>query len=528
MKRPLLLSAAMLAVVVPALGAAEAVRLTDGPGNDTEAAWAPDGRRVAFQSDRSGDHDILVLDTESRSVRPLVTGPGDSCFPAWSPDGKWLVYAHSHFSCTAAQGLSDGCNLFAAPAGGGTPRRLTSGLVRDYCPSFGPDGRHVYFSSTRGLARGGVCVQRIGFPIPGAPEPVIVQDQRDVGFVQSSLAPDGGLLAFGFLRGFRSNWRIALAKAAAPSVRFTLTAPQVAAYGPRWSPDGSMLACTGYRVGDPGWGIVLVRLESGSVARLNTGAGNSRNPAWSPDGKSLVFEDNRSGAYKLYQLEVPSVIDFPPPPEALSDELRPVIRWSFGTPAEGPVQDGAGRGNDGQLSGELVWADAGLLCGRGHVCVDAPKGLDFGRAAFSVTMAVMVKKHTDELRLLVVGDYPESRRGWQIFINGENYAYFNSRGLANEFVGARSDDPVPSGRRVQLTGVRHRDGLVELYVDGKRQGNARSGARLAYGPPTQVRVGTQFDGSAPFDGVVYALGVYSGVLVRDPLHPRTLADFLAR
>lgn len=528
MRRQLLRSAAAVAATVFALGAAEPVRLTDGPGNDTEAVWAPDGRRVAFQSDRSGDHDILVLDTESGKVQPIVTGAGDSCFPAWSPDGRWLVYAHSHFTRTAAQGLSDGCNLFAVPAGGGTPRRLTSGLVRDTCPAFGPGGEQVYFSSTRGLARSGVCIQRIAFPAAGDPEVVIAQDQQDVGFVQSVVSPDGRLLAFGFLRGFRSNWRIALAQAANPSIRFVLTPGHVAAYGPRWSPDGSMLACTGYRTGDPGWGIALVQVVTGSLVRLDSGPGNSRNPAWSADGKSLVFENNRSGSYKLYRLAVPSAIEFVPPPEALSDELRPVILWSLEAPVEGPVKDASECGNHGERSGDLTWSDGGLLCGGGHVRVGSPKGLDFGRGAFSVTMTVLVKRHTDDLRLLVVGDYPESRLGWQIFINDKNCAYFNSRGLANEFVGARSDEPVPCGRRVQLTGIRHRDGLVELYVDGKRQGNARSGARLAYGPPTQVRLGTQYNGSVPFGGVVYSLGVYSGVLVQDPMRPRTLAEFLTR
>jgi len=73
-------------------------------------------------------------------------------------------------------------------------------------------------------------------------------------------------------------------------------------YAPRWSPVGNVIACTGFKAGDGGWKPYLIDLKTGAKRRLNgEQPGNSRSPDWSPDGNTIVYENNQTGTYKLFR-----------------------------------------------------------------------------------------------------------------------------------------------------------------------------------------------------------------------------------
>ncbi len=485
-------------------------RLTDGPGNDTEAAWSPDGRQIVFQSERRGELDLYLLDVASRKTTALVAGPGNACYPAWSPDGRTVAYSFGHITRTAVQGITEGYGIFTIAAAGGEPQRLTGGLVRDYVPAFSPDGKFVWFSSTRGLKAEAVGLQRVP-ATGGTPETVLAADQNDVGFVQPTFSPDGTLFAYGFYGGLRTNWTLRIARLTAPGRFYTPADPHLVLYGPRWSPDGKSLACTGFRPGEPGWGLYLLDLAAAGLARLDTGPGNSRSPAWSPDSKTLVYENNVSGKYQLYRLTVPAVTYAPLKGEA-AEPLVEVLRLSFDRPADERLKDLSGKGNDVTQVGRVPAIAGGLQFeGAGYLTVPQPKGFDFGTGSFTVAATVSVDKHTDALRMLAVGDYPESSLGWQLYLDDENHVWFNSRTTTLQYVGARSDAVLPVGRKVRLEGVRRSNGVVSLSIDGVRQASIGAGARLAYTVPRQLRIGTQYNSALPLMGRLYELTIYAGV-----------------
>ena len=114
-------------------------RLTKGPSINVSGSFSPDGRRLAFVSNRSGSPQIYVLDIPSGVARRLTFHGSYNTEPQWSPRGDRIVYT----------GRIEGrFQIFTIPAEGGDPVQLTySG--NNEGPSWSPDGRQICFSSTR-------------------------------------------------------------------------------------------------------------------------------------------------------------------------------------------------------------------------------------------------------------------------------------------------------------------------------------------------------------------------------------------
>lgn len=125
-------------------------QLTDGPGNDMKPAWSPDGRRVAFFSDRDGKEDIYVVDADGRNLRRLTTDPADDREPAWSPDGRRIAFASER---------EGALNVWTMNADGTAQRRLTNYRIgKAAIPAWSPDGRSIAFVSVRSDGKGDIWV----------------------------------------------------------------------------------------------------------------------------------------------------------------------------------------------------------------------------------------------------------------------------------------------------------------------------------------------------------------------------------
>ncbi|HSR34475.1 MAG TPA: hypothetical protein VLY63_28230 [Anaerolineae bacterium] len=125
----------------PDAGAAgNLVRLTDGTNNDTWPTWAPDGKRIAFQSDRGGDLDIWVINVDGSGLRNLTNNPGRDEHPAWSPDGTKIAF-------TSGRGAN--YEVWVMNADGSNPVNLTNAQGRDRYPMWSPDGTKIAFNTKR-------------------------------------------------------------------------------------------------------------------------------------------------------------------------------------------------------------------------------------------------------------------------------------------------------------------------------------------------------------------------------------------
>jgi Tol biopolymer transport system component len=106
---------------------------------DDSPQYSPDGKRIAFQSDRSGKHEVWVCDADGLDAVQLVDMDYAGS-PRWSPDGERIAF----------DALIDGrWQIFTVSSGGSKPQRMTRSISNDIRPSWSHDGKWIYFGSSR-------------------------------------------------------------------------------------------------------------------------------------------------------------------------------------------------------------------------------------------------------------------------------------------------------------------------------------------------------------------------------------------
>lgn len=233
--------------------------------------------------------DIWTADDAGRNIRRLTVHRARDVYPRFSPDGKWIAFSSDR---------NGNLDVYIIPVAGGTPKQLTAHSADDSVLGWAPDSKRVLFASNRAEDWSGK-LYTVGLE-GGMPQNV----GADMG-VWGSYSPDGGKVAIN--RHGQAYWRkyyrgsnqtdVAIMDVAAK--KFTkLTDFNGLDSWPMWGSDGFI-----YFVSDrEGGGLTNVWRVSdkgGTAEQVTTfRSGDVRWPAISADGKVIVFEHD-FGVWKL-------------------------------------------------------------------------------------------------------------------------------------------------------------------------------------------------------------------------------------
>ena len=129
-------------IYVVDIASKESTNLTNLPGFDNQPIWSPDGKQIAFLSDREGgDTDIWVMAADGSNPRRLAKNPGEESMGAWSPDSKQIVYSNRD---------EVGEAIWIINVESGENTRLTESQTgkSDSSPSWSLDGKVIAYHSS--------------------------------------------------------------------------------------------------------------------------------------------------------------------------------------------------------------------------------------------------------------------------------------------------------------------------------------------------------------------------------------------
>ena len=137
-------------------------RLTSDDGLQTGATWSPDGRFIAYASDRGGKYEIWVQQISGGDPIQITKGPAESWMPDWSPDGKYIAYRSEE----------DQGGIYITPAlgGEGQQRKIAS---FGYFPHWSPDSSRILFQPGFGFVGKNLYV----VSLDGSPPREVLTDQ---------------------------------------------------------------------------------------------------------------------------------------------------------------------------------------------------------------------------------------------------------------------------------------------------------------------------------------------------------------
>jgi len=318
-------------------------RLVSGSARLSGPSFSPDGSMVAYTGDYDDNPDVYVVPSAGGQPRRLTWHPGPDTVLGWTPDGKGIAFRSGRRS------ESDPDHLFTVPVEGGPVTEVPLSRVEE--ASFSPDGMHLaynpnlqwqpYWKGYRGGQTRTIWIANLAdSSVAGIPQeknsndsnPMWVDDRiyflsdrtgsialyaydlktKNVssvvpndGLDVASASAGGGAIVYSQL-GSLHLLDLATGKTRTVPLEIAADLPQMQPHFEKIDPvkdvRNAALSPTGQRAAFEARGEILtIPAEKGDIRDITrTTAAAERDPAWSPDGKSIAYFSDESGEYALH------------------------------------------------------------------------------------------------------------------------------------------------------------------------------------------------------------------------------------
>jgi tricorn protease len=319
--------------------------------HDIYPVFSPDGRRIAFSSNRHGSYDVFVVGVQGGRPQRLTFDSAEDFVNDWSPDGQSILFTSNRGTdfptrldlytvpiqggkvrrISAFEG-KDGVfspkgdliayvrgpgtwyrkyyqgsandDIWLSSADGSNNRRLTNHLGQDTSPMFAPDGKTVYYVSDVAGAPGSVA-NIVRQDLDGASPPQLVTNHKDESVRRARMSRNGEWIAY---ECGADLWIVSTKGGSPRKLVIEVYADD------KTNPDRTVTYTSNmseFAVSNDDLSIAFVvhgqlfamPRTGGKAKRLTENPFYDHSPVWSPDAKKLAFLSDRTGHENIYLLE---------------------------------------------------------------------------------------------------------------------------------------------------------------------------------------------------------------------------------
>ena len=283
----------LLTAHASAIAASPIRQLTSSTATNVRPAWSPDGKSIAFQSNRDGPYHIYVMNSDGSNLRQLTSGDFDDRHPNWSPDGKTIA---------VDTGEEIRREIALIDVGSRNRTQVTRLGMTAQFPSFSPDGRTIAFYLYNRGAMDLWTVAKDGSNPAAVTRQLATEARNQCTFAchAARWSPDGKTVTF----SDGDNARVLLMASLASGSPTPISPVDERSHFPVFLGDGRIVYVTEHVTPNQSYTDLWVVDPNNTTARTELAQNvQMQGPfEFNKDGTELLFFSPRSGNFEIYSV----------------------------------------------------------------------------------------------------------------------------------------------------------------------------------------------------------------------------------